>query len=52
MIKLCKNCFHCKLSSDGKSVKCSLDYFKQILLSDIELCTPNDFECLEWDSGD
>ena len=51
MIKLCKDCFHCKLKSDKKNVICYLKYFNQIPLSDLKLCTPSDFECLEWDSG-
>ena len=53
MIKLCKDCFHCKVVKNGKYVKCFLHYFdEQILLNDIKLYTPTDFECLEWDNGD
>jgi hypothetical protein len=52
MIKLCKDCFHCKIVKNSKHVKCSLHYFYQISINNMSLYTPTDFECLEWDNGD
>ena len=48
-IKLCKDCFHCKILKDKKHVKCEVGYYDFIELNKIKLFTPNDFDCIEWD---
>ena len=46
-IKLCINCFHCKLWKFN--VRCELGFFESIELDKIKLFTPVDFDCIEWD---
>jgi hypothetical protein len=46
---LCTNCINCKFIQPTLTAKCSEGYFKNINLVDLQILTPYDFECIDFE---